>query len=376
MLKMIKYNLKKRSLFILISTIISFAIAFATYSSDNFLERVYYAQGLYVDGPSTSPLAFVSTIACILCTIIPILEFSFKMKKINIDQMYSLPIKREKLYLAKYISGLIEILIPVTIVFIYCVLKVISTNHMYDMIYFLPYFGWLLVLIFVLYSTITFFYTRANTIVDGILNIAFIVFLFVIVTASIDEVFLRNIRYRYLTEANYFIYSPINMLTNYFDYKLQQKAILELQQLYEFEYSYGQPITINQPRNFLPIVLFLVIGLGAFVLFIILNKKEKAENSMQVSNSWFSYRVMIPIYFTSISLMFMESGELISFIFLFVGVYIAYIIYRRTLKIKKWDMIVIGICFVMAIIVYSVYSSLKPTNPNEIYYAFELLLKQ
>ena len=40
--------------------------------------------------------------------ITPIVEFSFKMKKITIDQAYSLPIKREKLYLTRYIIGFLE----------------------------------------------------------------------------------------------------------------------------------------------------------------------------------------------------------------------------------------------------------------------------
>ena len=93
-----------------------------------------------------------------------------------------------------------------------------------------------------------------------------------------------------------------------------------------------------------------------------LNKEDKAENSMQISNSWFSYRTMIPIYFSTICLILCDEGELVSFIFLFVGTYVAYIIFRRSLKIKKWDIITTAICFVSVIILYIIIDNLEPVQ--------------
>jgi hypothetical protein len=112
---MIKYNLKNRTLLILITTIVFLAIGFALYIDGDFLRYYHFYnrvtnQSFNVIGPDSSPILFITIMACILCTIIPVIEFSFKMSKISIDQMYSLPIKREKLYMAKFISGFIEIL--------------------------------------------------------------------------------------------------------------------------------------------------------------------------------------------------------------------------------------------------------------------------
>ena len=88
MLKMIKYNLKKRSLLILITTIVVLAIGFATYASDDFLKRIYIKEYENVYGPDQSPMMFITIIACILCTIIPILEllayYTAIYKKTNI----------------------------------------------------------------------------------------------------------------------------------------------------------------------------------------------------------------------------------------------------------------------------------------------------
>jgi hypothetical protein len=120
---------------------------------------------------------------------------------------------------------------------------------------------------------------------------------------------------------------------------------------------------ILETPEIVSIIMFSVIGIVSSILLIKLNKEDKAENSMQVSNSWFSYKTMIPIYFSMICLTMCENSELVGFIFLFVGTYVAYVIYRRTLKIKKWDIIVIGICFVSMIIIYILYENYKSGLP-------------
>lgn len=371
MLKMIKYNLKKRSLLILITTIVVLAIGFAMFIGEDFLREYYvfnklYGQEYYATGPDSGPLMFITIIACILCTLIPILEFSFKMSKVSIDQMYSIPIKRDKLYIAKFISGFIEILIPVLTCYIFCLLKVLSTDHMYNLIHFLPYLGCLLFFMFILYATIAFFFTRGNTVVDGIMNILFIVFLFEIFVAVMDNVF--RLPYpdtfisTYFDSGYSFLYSPICLVTNIFNNKLSIDALTEIFGS-DMQGNYYLSRIILIESEVVSIVVFTIIGIVSSVLFVKLNKEDKAEDSMQISNSWFSYKTMIPLYFSMICLLMSEDVELIGFIFLFVGVYIAYVIYRRNLKIKKWDIIVTGICFVAMIIIYVLYKDYKDGLP-------------
>ena len=364
MLKMIKYNLKNRTLLILITTIVFLAIGFALYIDDNFLKYYYFYnrvtdQSFDVIGPDSSPILFITIMACILCTIIPVIEFSFKMSKISIDQMYSLPIKREKLYIAKFISGFIEILIPVSVVFIFCLLKVLFSNHMYETIYFLPYFVCLILFMFFLYSTITFFFTRGNTVIDGIINIVLIIFVVELFSSTIDSLLWGNIR-NYFDSGSCYLYSPISIISELFDNKLSAEAINKLHTMYS-EYFYSERVTLTT-YEIVSVIIFILIGIASTILFVVLNKKDKAEDSMQVSNSWFSYKVFIPVYMSLISLLMMDGSELIGFVFLFVGTYIAYVIYRRSLKIKKWDIIVPVICFVSMMIIYIVLDNLRP-NP-------------
>ena len=364
MLKMIKFNLKNRTLLILITTIVFLAIGFALYLGDDFLKYFYFYnrltdQHFQVIGPDSSPILFITIMACILCTIIPIIEFSFKMSKISIDQMYSLPIKREKLYLAKFISGFIEVLIPVSVVFIFCLLKVLFSNHMYETIYFLPYFVCLILFMFFLYSTITFFFTRGNTVIDGIINVVLIIFVVELFSSTIDSMLWGNIR-NYFDSGSCYLYSPISIISELFDNKLSAEAINKLHTMYD-EYYYTVRVNLTT-YEIVSVIIFILIGIESTILFVLLNKKDKAEDSMQVSNSWFSYKVFIPVYMSLISLLMMDGSELIGFVFLFVGTYIAYVVYRRSLKIKKWDIIVPVICFVSMMIIYIVLDNLRP-NP-------------
>ena len=264
MLKMIKYNLKNRTLLILITTIVFLAIGFALYIDGDFLRYYHFYnrvtdQSFNVIGPDSSPILFITIMACILCTIIPVIEFSFKMSKISIDQMYSLPIKREKLYIAKFISGFIEILIPVSVVFIFCLLKVLFSNHMYETIYFLPYFVCLILFMFLLYSTITFFFTRGNTVIDGIINIVLIIFVVELFSSTIDSLLWGNIR-NYFDSGSCYLYSPISIISELFDNKLSAEAINKLHTMYS-EYFYTERVTLTT-YEIVSVIIFILIGIG------------------------------------------------------------------------------------------------------------------
>ena len=85
--------------------------------------------------------------------ITPIVEFSFKMKKITMDQAYSLPIKREKLYLTRYIIGFLEIVVPFTLSYFISLLVIFPWANAYcNFLGFFAYYGMLLVAGFVVYS--------------------------------------------------------------------------------------------------------------------------------------------------------------------------------------------------------------------------------
>lgn len=354
MLKMIKHYLKKRTLFIFIISIFSLLLSFVIVHSGKFLRTYYIEDNVYREGPADFPVSFITTMACIFCTIIPIFEFSFKMSKVNIDQMYSLPIKREKLFLAKYFVGLIETLIPITIISIDSLLTVVFSEHMFELKYFVPYYFCLIGLCFILYSTIAFFFTRGNTFIDGIINVIFIIFFFVIFSLALNRtVFYGN---KGLLEVeNYFIYSPLSLIADVFNKKMIEKAIISI------GYQYFNSIMFKL-SDIISVIVMAIVGLVSFVLFILLNKKDKAENCMQITNSWFSYRFMIPAY---ISMIIMIVGDNITYetlIYILIGGFTAYLLYRRNLKFKKTDYITFIVCIVVALLVSYVFSKINEST--------------
>lgn len=364
MLKMIKHYLKKRTLFIIVVSIFALLLSFVIVHNGNFVRTYYIENNVYREGPADFPVGFITTMACVLCTLIPILELSFKMNKVSIDQMYSLPIKREKLFLVKYLVGLIEVLIPITIISVDCFLTVFFEEHMFELKYFFPYYLCLIGLSFVLYSTGAFFFTRGNTLVDGVINIAFISFFFVALSGTLNETIFYGTR-RMFVEENYFTYSPLSLMANFFNKKMIEKSIISI------GYQYFN-FPVFKWSNLIAIMVMVLVGLISFGLFIFLNKKDKAENCMQISNSWFSYRFMIPAY---ISMIIMIVGENITYetlIYILIGGFVAYLLYRRNLKFKKTDYLTFIICIVASLIISYIASEInEPTiyemfNPNSI----------
>lgn len=342
MVKTIKYFLKRKYLFMGIVTAVLLLISFSNFHRKSFISEYgiynkiteYYT---HVKGPATLDIGFIWEGAILLCCFVPFFDFGFKMRKVNIDQMYSLPIKREKLYLAKFIVGFISILVPITVAYIDVVINVAFAKHMYDMIYFLPFYFALVFSMLILYSTTCFFFTRANTVVDGIVNVIAVMFAGCLFMGVLEEAFsigdpLSNITWY-----------PIYWVNEFFQAKLCEKHMpLEID--YRIDYS-------NEPYNYFGLAMMTLLGIVSFVLFIYLNKKEKAENSMQVSNSWFSYKFFIPFYMSLLIMyLILQSAEFIAIILIAIACYVAYIIYRRTIKIKKYDYIVLASCFVLAII--------------------------
>ena len=67
---------------------------------------------------------------------------------------------------------------------------------------------------------------------------------------------------------------------------------------------------------------------------------------------------MIPIYFSCAVMLIFENGDVTGLVALLIVAYVAYVIYRRSLKIKKWDFLVIIICFISSIVVYLICDNL------------------
>ena len=95
-------------------------------------------------------------------------------------------------------------------------------------------------------------------------------------------------------------------------------------------------------------LFYTVVAIVFFILFLILNKKEKSENSMQISESYFSYKTMIPYYAIVCSAFSTDSALVLAFVF--TGAYILYATYKRSFKLAKKDLIKLVIIYITCII--------------------------
>lgn len=301
-------------MFILITNTQSYKLVSRRYSS-------YGGYGGYVDYyyPNGLILIVYSVVIAALALIVPIVEFSFKMKKITSNQAYSFPIKRRRLYLTRYLMGLIEVVIPFLVSYMTSVIIIICSDHMYDVKWFFVYLPVALGFGILLYSYISFFYTQANTILDGIVTIFLV---------CIAPFFLTGMIY-YFTYHRFdmeivicgFPFSPLYLITEYFQHELCDKVFNLQTYLLTFTIIY--------------IALFVI----ALVSFIFISQYFKGESAGQKTTSWACYKILLPITLISGVTMFGFNSS--SYVFLGLLLVLTYLSYALSLRkfnlgIKYW----------------------------------------
>ena len=341
MINLLKYHFKKKWVLIVVLSFVSLLITYLTNASRAYISSytdIYELNIKYVYA-TNPPIITATVISAVLATIIPFVEFSFKMKKINIDQYYSLPIKREKLYLTNFIFGFIEIIIPVTVSYICGFLSVFSKPSMFENIYFLPYYFVLLFITFLVYSIVTFVYTRNNSFIDGFVNVIFIIFSLSILAGALKTIF--NATEKFLTIEDYFdaswyiLYSPYTYLSGIFDDLLCNG--------HQVEYYEDLPII----RVALP--LFVILGVTCFVLFYLFSKREKAEDCLQITKSFISFRTMIPHYIVT-SIILLKSAGLGVMLLVSIAGFFLYVLHHKSFKFKLSTIITLTASCVLAIV--------------------------
>ena len=99
----------------------------------------------------------------------------------------------------------------------------------------------------------------------------------------------------------------------------------------------------------IPCAILLALSIFAFVGMYLLSRRKKAEKIGDISDSWFSYKLLIPLY--GIILAYLLGYEsIIVNIFLLVAVFVGYVIYRRGFKLHKSDVIMMIIVAILSMI--------------------------
>ncbi len=336
MKKVFLYYFRRRLPSILILMI---ALAIMTIIIQFQASYIMYGQaenGLRIEtAGQTNPFIYLSVLICVIVTVIPILEFSFKMKRRSVDLYYSLPLKRIKLYIVKYLLGIIEfaiLFIPQWLISFIYLATIPSVSTIFDMSNYLYFLLAAIGFGILIYTFETFFFTMGNTLIDGILFMAL---------ASCFLPTLMNVMYSLILGANtsdrtfymrwFFMYSPLFDISG----KLYSNMIGGV---------YGD-------LNVLGLVLNIALAfLAGLAFFFINSERNNAELVGDESDTIFGYKLFIPLYMvTSFKLI----SSSISALWVVIGLagYLLYCVYRKSFRIKRNDIICLGVSVIVGVLI-------------------------
>ena len=335
MKKMFLYYFRRRLPAMLILMIAMAVMTIIIQSQSSYINYSQSGDYRIETAGQTNPFIYLSIVLSVIVTIIPVMEFSFKMKRRSVDLYYSLPIKRIKLYICKYFVGLAEFLIlyiPQWLISFIWLATLPSVSNIYDMSYSIYFMLASIGYGILIYTFLTFFYSMGNTLVDGIIFMAL---------ASCFLPTLMNVMYSLILGANYsdrtfymrwfFIYSPLFDISG----KMHSNMIGG---------NYGD-------INILGIILNIALAiLASIAFFFIHSEKNNAELVGDESDTIFGYKLFIPLYMvTSFKLI----SSSISALWVVIGLvgYLFYCIYRKSFRIKRNDIITLGVSIIIGLLI-------------------------
>lgn len=318
MRKYISYLIKLRLPIIITITVITLALFICSNNITSYV-RLGLVDNDMVLIPREGIFNVYSIFTMVLVFIIPIIEFSFKMDKISINQAYSFPILRKNLYLSRYIVGIIEIIVPLVVSYMTSAILIVCSDNLYDVKYLFIFFPYLLVSAILMYSYLAFFYIQANTVIDGIA---------LMIISVLSWLFIGT----FIIEAIYKWNPDISSIHNF---------ITEVESLSLFSILfYGNNIfndliihnelSINTWQTII-VITYSIASIVSIILMFVFSKRFKSEDVNTNTNSWFGYKVLLPLLAIGLT------GTLawLDFLGLLIGESVLYLGY--VLKHKSFD---------------------------------------
>lgn len=338
MINLFKYFFKKRiSVLIALSVVVTaiFAIVIGTSRLIIYRYDGALSQDSLVPEANPSQLIVYLVVIFLLSFLVPFSEFSFKMKKRGIDQMYSLPIKREKLYFVKFLICLCEIIIPFIIGGVISIFVIMGKDHLYNLGMFIPYFLSLIACSIGVTIISSCVFIHQNTEIDGAVIAIFTIFILSTVITSIRMILYKIFGYDMndVDASKYLLFSPLISI-----YK-GMASLIANREINYLTWEGGDTVAI---------IVFVLISIGATILSYFHIKNEKSENSQQISSSLLGYSLYIPLLAISISIIVNEINVLL---FLFqIAIYLTYVLYLRKFKLDKKHAFIASIVILVSLV--------------------------
>ncbi len=260
-----------------------------------------------------------------LCTVMPVLELSGLKNKRNADAIYSLPVNRSRLALAHYVSGLIQIFAVYSCAYATLFIKIITSRFSswvtsYSALIWC-YFVLLLAGISV-YSIFMAIFNSANTAADGSL--------FIGIWSVLPALFIIS--------AGEFGSNTSGILSIPFISKISEGFFFPHAALSVSDAFYNMIIGRDvEMIYFHYTILWTIVGIICAAIYFRSFVKKRTEEIGDISDTVFGYKVIIPVCLFCMTQAFDEKA--ICALFGILMAIIGYMLYRRSFKIRRSDII-------------------------------------
>lgn len=266
---------------------------------------------------------------------VPIWKLRYLMKKRSVDLYYAMPLSHARILAVKFLVGLIVLFSSFTAAFWIGSFTAMGALSKYiNCAIFVPFYFSMLIPMAVIYALTSFIFTRAKRLIDGIM--------FVIMTGMSLGIFADNIPtfvrlcggdiYQYGFGASCFTpFGALSIIVIYVDCNILKSLS-------------GMPVV--SAFDWVGMSLVAVLGIAAGIGLFFAERRAKAEDCEQISESYFGYKVMIPLYAFSLALQSARISLVLTAL-IAAAAYAVSVLYKRTPKIGWIFAVIVGVAFIV-----------------------------
>lgn len=325
-----------------------------------------------------SGLACYAILLCVLCTVAPVMQFSYRMKQRSVDLWYSLPITRKQLVLVRTLAGLLLVFVPFTIAYWPGVAIVaMRINELassvrgfhFQYIHYLSCFAQMLLLGTCLFGVNAFLFTRGNSMFDGIFFIlgwAILVPLFVVV---LNDDFAFDFYWQGASGRQTWVNSSL-----FFTYFFTYSPVAWTGAAFEKLITVGAFFD-NEFHFMVTSILGVLEGAAAYLALFLLADRDKSENVGQISSSRMGYKVLLPaleagviaLIIVSVGWGWFDWNTVFYLVLVALCALAFYFAYRRSFRLKISDILSVILALVAGVLLVLLLSGIS-WNADEIAY--------
>ena len=317
-----------------------------------YIGNAVYVKSLDVESYKINEisLGYPVTVMMIMAAVAPGWMFCIFKKKRNLDCFYSLPISRRTLGMIQYGLGLIAVFLPFVLTYAQAILANIAGGYFENLAHQHILYHFLLSILagFVMYTLSAFVFNLANTSSDGYI----FMFAYQAVPAFIISC-IENMIYSYYSANNQYPFDSViyqNLSADYgSNYLFFGETLSDLAR--KVERKYPDPyydVNFSEDYIWLWIIVWTIVGVLALYGLYKLFALKRADQAEEISDTIFGYKTLVPICGV-IGILSELNADLYYSLLMFTAVVIGYTFYRRGVRYKKPDVIVMAATFFLSI---------------------------